>query len=131
MVNMAAHADDAGVRRASSHRFTVRVPTVDTSVRAWWAAQDDPSASVRALIRDEVTKHGFTDTVNRPVTQLPRRGRPPLSDTQASEYQEAPVASSLPSETLSTRSTPAIPAVVPTPAVHQSDQIGMSEIFEH
>jgi len=62
-----------------AHRYTVRVPVADTSVSEWWSAQADSSASVRALIRDEIMRHGFTDTVNRPVTQLPRRGRPPLS----------------------------------------------------
>ncbi|MDP9903229.1 hypothetical protein [Arthrobacter bambusae] len=63
----------------AAHRYTLRVPVVDTSIEAWWAAQDDPSASVRALVREEIMKHGFTDTVNRPVTQMPRRGRPPGS----------------------------------------------------
>src|SRR6218665_396853 len=69
-------------RRGSSrppepHRYTVRIPLADTSVSQWWGTQDDPSASVRALIRDEIMGNGFTDTVNRAVMQLPRRGRPP------------------------------------------------------
>lgn len=66
-------------RPPEDHRFTLKVPRVDTSVVEWWESQHDPSASVRALIRDEIMRHGFTDTVNRPVTQLPRRGRPPGS----------------------------------------------------
>jgi len=72
----------------AAHRYTLRVPVVDTSIEAWWAAQDDPSASVRALVREEIMKHGFTDTVNRPVTQMPRRGRPPGSTMEHDEAME-------------------------------------------
>jgi hypothetical protein len=46
----------------------VRVPSADTSFARWWATQDDPSASVRALVRAEIQANGFTDIVNRPVT---------------------------------------------------------------
>lgn len=59
-------------------RFRLRVPREDTSVAEWWAAQVNPSASVRALIREDIERHGFTDLTSRPVTQQPRRGRPPL-----------------------------------------------------
>lgn len=59
-------------------RFRLRVPREDTSVAEWWAAQVNPSASVRALIREDIERHGYTDLTSRPVTQQPRRGRPPL-----------------------------------------------------
>lgn len=76
-----------GIGRApEAHRFTVRVPLADTSVVDWWEAQYDPSASVRTLIRDEIVRHGYTDTVNRPIAQQPRRGRPPLSESGDDEY---------------------------------------------
>lgn len=70
------------------HRLTLRVPAADTSVTGWWKAQDDPSASVRHLIRDEIMRHGFSDTANRPVSQLPRRGRPSFAE-MALEAQDA------------------------------------------
>jgi hypothetical protein len=76
-------------RGGAAHRFTLRVPSADTSLVQWWNAQDEPSASVRSLIRDEIMRHGFTDTVNRPVTQQPRRGRPPLSgEDEAGSHEE-------------------------------------------
>lgn len=70
----------AGKEPRQSHRFTLRVPAADTSVSAWWAAQDDASASVRKLVRDEIQRHGLTDTANRPVSQLPKRGRPSFAE---------------------------------------------------
>lgn len=53
------------------HRFTLKVPFSNTSVGDWWARQNDPSASVRALIRAEIKKHGYTDTLERRVEQEP------------------------------------------------------------
>lgn len=69
----------SSARPVEDHRYTLKVPRVDTSVSQWWDAQHDPSASVRALVREEIMRHGFTDTVNRPVGPMPRRGRPPGS----------------------------------------------------
>lgn len=57
---------------SSARRYMVRVPLVDTSFAEWWAAQDNPSASVMALIRDQVARYGFTDSANRPIAPLSR-----------------------------------------------------------
>jgi len=53
------------------------VPEADESVLAWIGAQSDLSASVRALIRDAIERHGYRDATCYPVQQQPRRGRPP------------------------------------------------------
>ena len=68
---MAAPSQD-GVHR---HRFTV--PAADVSTVEWIAQQENLSYSLRALVRDYIEHHGYTDPHNRPVRQLPRRGRPP------------------------------------------------------
>lgn len=57
-------------RRPAPHRMRVSVPVVDETVLAWWEHQDDPSASVRHLIRADVEAHGITDAVNRPLAAL-------------------------------------------------------------
>ncbi len=52
----------------------------DTSTLEWLARQDNASQSMRALVRDYIERHGYTDPTSRPVRQLPRRGRPPLEE---------------------------------------------------
>lgn len=74
--------------RRDDHRFTLKVPQVDESVVEWVSAQHDLSQSLRQLIRDEIQRNGFTDTANRPVTQLPRRGRPPAQYADESEFEQ-------------------------------------------
>lgn len=63
----------------NSERKRISIPKVDDSVLAWWATQNDPSLSVRLLIRSEIERSGYTDIAFRPVVQQPRRGRPPGS----------------------------------------------------
>ena len=58
-------------------RRRISIPQVDTSTQRWWEAQDDPSVSIRLLIREEIEKNGYVDKLNHPVEQQPRRGRPP------------------------------------------------------
>lgn len=58
------------------HRFRVTVPVADEAVVAWMDLQDDRSLSVRMLIRESIERLGYVDVVNRPVVQLPKRGRP-------------------------------------------------------
>lgn len=65
------------VPRPQSRRFRVSVPDADESVLAWIGAQSDLSASVRALIREAIERHGYRDATCYPVQQQPRRGRPP------------------------------------------------------
>lgn len=62
------------------YRKTFAFPKTDESTAQWWDAQADPSLSVKLLIRSEIERHGYTDTANRPVRQLPRRGRPPKDE---------------------------------------------------
>ncbi|HEU5223039.1 MAG TPA: hypothetical protein VFU07_05085 [Candidatus Lumbricidophila sp.] len=102
--------------QAPAHRFTLRVPLADTSTEAWWLAQDDPSASVRSLIRDEIMRNGLTDTVNRPVTQLPRRGRPPLSDVYSGEHETDEIDTSRVAAPSAPEVAPAVTAPVTAPA---------------
>lgn len=58
------------------HRFRVSVPAADEAVVAWMELQDNQSLSVRMLIRESIERNGYIDVVNRPVSQLPRQGRP-------------------------------------------------------
>ena len=79
------------------HRFRVSVPDADQSVLAWLAAQDNVSVSVRLLVRDAIERDGFCDVLTRPVTQQPRRGRPPGSGgTASSDLTDLPDLSAAP-----------------------------------
>lgn len=85
-----AAAQTTSPARAEPLRRRVSVPQADVSTQQWWDAQDDPSTSVRLLIHDEIERNGYTDRVNRPVEQLPRRGRPPKAETtETSETTES------------------------------------------
>lgn len=66
--------------KSQPHRFRVSVPAADEAVVAWMGLQDNPSLSVRMLIRESIERNGFVDVVNRPVAQLPKRGRPAGAD---------------------------------------------------
>lgn len=68
---------NGSIPRPQSRRFRVSVPDADESVLAWIGAQSDLSASVRALIRDAIERHGYRDATCYPVQQQPRRGRIP------------------------------------------------------
>lgn len=63
----------------TSERKRISIPRADESVLAWWDEQNDPGLSVRLLIRGEIERNGYTDTAFRPVAQLARRGRPPVT----------------------------------------------------
>ena len=78
------------VPRPQSRRFRVSVPDADESVLAWIGAQSDLSASVRSLIREAIERHGYRDATCYPVTQQPRRGRPPklTESTEPTEQAE-------------------------------------------
>lgn len=52
----------------------------DTSSNQWLDMQENISRSIQLLIRESIQRDGYIDVVNRPVEQLPRRGRPPASD---------------------------------------------------
>lgn len=65
-------------RPSSKGRQYIRwsVSNADESTIAWVERQDDLSASLRLLVRESIQRDGYIDVVNRPVGQLPRRGRP-------------------------------------------------------
>jgi hypothetical protein len=57
-------------------RFRLSVPAADEAVLVWMNLQDNPSLSLRMLIRESIERLGYVDVVNRPVSQLPTRERP-------------------------------------------------------
>lgn len=65
------------------------VPAADTSVIDWLNEQADISQSIRLLIRESIQRDGYIDVFYKPVDQLPRRGRPPLENTEQREDDEA------------------------------------------
>ena len=71
------------------HRFRVSVPAADEAVVAWMELQDNPSLSVRMLIRESIERQGYVDIVNRPVSQLPRRSRSAEASEEARAVEEA------------------------------------------
>ena len=69
------------------HRFRVSVPAADEAVLVWMNLQDNPSLSLRMLIRESIERLGYVDVINRPVDKLPTRGRPvgPEEDSTVTE----------------------------------------------
>lgn len=63
-------------------RLRWSVPQADVSVNKWLDEQYDTSQSLRVLIRESIQREGYIDVANKPVEQLPRRGRPPLISTE-------------------------------------------------
>jgi hypothetical protein len=92
---MAASQGKAAARSAEEavrpqpQRFRVNVPVADEAVIAWMGVQDNHSLSVRMLIRESIERHGYIDVMNRPVDQLPKRGRPAATD--AEQFEAIPV----------------------------------------
>ncbi|MFJ2662656.1 hypothetical protein [Arthrobacter koreensis] len=73
----AESAEHAGkALKPEPKRYRVNVPQADESVLAWFNLQENHSLSVRQLIRESIERHGYIDVVNRPVAQLPKKGRP-------------------------------------------------------
>ncbi|MFC4048332.1 hypothetical protein ACFOY4_01440 [Actinomadura syzygii] len=50
------------------------------STNRWLDEQADISRSLRVLIRESIQREGYIDVDNKPVEQLPRRGRPPQTE---------------------------------------------------
>jgi hypothetical protein len=69
------------------HRFRVSVPAADEAVLVWMNLQDNPSMSVRMLIRQSIERLGYVDVINRPVAQLPMRGRPVGPEEESTERE--------------------------------------------
>ena len=53
----------------TSERKRISIPRVDTSVLDWWEQQHDVGMSIRVLIRREIERSGYTDTVHGRVEQ--------------------------------------------------------------
>jgi hypothetical protein len=84
----AARAAEEAVR-PQPQRFRVNVPVADEAVLAWMRVQDNHSLSVRMLIRESIERHGYIDVMNRPVDQLPKRGRPATAEEEAADAARA------------------------------------------
>ncbi|KRE76791.1 hypothetical protein [Arthrobacter sp. Soil762] len=69
------------------HRFRLSVPAADEAVLMWMNLQDNPSLSVRMLIRESIERLGYVDVINRPVAQLPTRGRPVGPEEESTERE--------------------------------------------
>jgi hypothetical protein len=69
------------------HRFRVSVPVADEAVLVWMDLQDNPSLSIRMLIRESIERLGYVDVINRPVAQLPARGRPVGPEQESTETE--------------------------------------------
>lgn len=92
------------------HRYRVSVPRADEAVVEWMNLQDNQSLSVRMLIRESIERIGYVDVVNRPVTQLPKRGRPAGSSEEDQATNEDAAAAPAP---VSQAARPQVPAVAP------------------
>ena len=69
------------------YRFRVSVPAADEAVLVWMNLQDNPSLSVRMLIRESIERLGYVDVFNRPVAQLFTRGRPVGPEEESTETE--------------------------------------------
>lgn len=83
---------------AEPRRLRWSVPAADVSVNEWLDVQEHISSSLRLLIRESIEREGYIDVVNKPVEQLPRRGRPPQAEaaeagqgsTPQTQYVDSP-----------------------------------------
>lgn len=66
-------------------RYRLTVPDADVSTQQWLASQINFSNSIRALIREDIMKNGFTDVSCRPVEQGLKRGRPSNAELERRE----------------------------------------------
>lgn len=66
-----------------SKRYRFSVPNEDESTQRWLDAQQNLSLSLRQIVRRQIEREGYVDVACRPVEQLPRRGRPPGSVSEA------------------------------------------------
>lgn len=86
---MAASGAAEEAVRPPAQRFRVNVPAADEAVLAWMRLQDNHSLSLRLLIRESIERNGYIDVMNRPVEQLPKRGRPAAAE-DAVQAEAAP-----------------------------------------
>lgn len=72
----------------SPHRTRLSIPAADVSTIRWLGVQENVSASLRLLVREHIARHGYTDPTCAPVTQQPRRGRPP--GARSAQHDQCP-----------------------------------------
>lgn len=53
--------------KPTPERKRVSIPANDESVLKWWSDQQDPSLSIRLLIRAELARSGYGDYASRPI----------------------------------------------------------------
>lgn len=75
---------------AEPRRLRWSVPAADVSVNQWLDVQEHISSSLRLLIRESIEREGYIDVVNKPVEQLPRRGRPPQAEAAEAGQSSTP-----------------------------------------
>lgn len=75
-------------RKAAPLRYRLAVPVADEAVNRWLGMQDNVSASLRTVVREWIERNGFEDATCKPVTQLPRRGRPPGSSAERGDQDD-------------------------------------------
>lgn len=68
-------------------RYRLYVPGADEAVNAWMELQDNPSLSIRMLVRECIQQHGYVDLANRPISQVdfPTPQEPLSAQTQLRE----------------------------------------------
>ena len=76
--------------KPQAHRYRLSVPPADESVVTWMELQDNASLSMRLLIRESIERNGYVDVMNKPVAQLPKRGRPAGSEDPGEGLPPAP-----------------------------------------
>lgn len=122
--------------KAEPRKVRWTLPAGDVSVNEWLDAQGSISQSLRLLIRESIQRDGYIDVMNKPVEQLPRRGRPPQQPDVATDGD--PEATAEPAAIVEpVASIPAEPAphsaAASTPPVASptSTQVDMNAIFGH
>ncbi|MGX9899096.1 hypothetical protein ACW0JT_02970 [Arthrobacter sp. SA17] len=93
-------------------RFRLSVPAADEAVLEWMNLQDNPSLSIRMLIRESIERLGYVDVINRPVSQLPRR-ESPVGPVEESTGTHRNAGTAVPAAALVQQ--PATPAASPDP----------------
>lgn len=71
----------------SVKRYRLNVPKEDMAVQQWLDAQVNQSMSIRALIREDISRNGYTDITCRDINIRKGAGRPTV-DAQAKQVED-------------------------------------------
>lgn len=96
--------------KPQAHRYRLSVPPADESVVTWMELQDNASLSMRLLIRESIERNGYVDVMNKPVAQLPKRGRPAGSEDLGEGLPPAAAPVPVPAPRQAQPVTPSVPA---------------------